>query len=92
MAKYQILVTANGKHDIITIHHRFVSINIMNREDRFLSILKVILPRIDWQLDDGEDCKGSNYCQYVCYTDDSKDSCLLASWNEIDEKTGCIKL
>ena len=51
---------------------------------------KAVMPLTDWDIDDGDDNNGTTYCQYVAYTDGS--SYMLASWNEIDERTGSIKL
>lgn len=39
------------------------------------------IPCVDWSLDDGDDTAGTDYCQYVAYTDGN--SYLLASWNKI---------
>lgn len=48
--------------------------------------LDTMFPAIDWQIDDGEDTIGTDYVQYVSYTDKhDKDSYVLAVYENEDE-------
>lgn len=43
-----------------------------------------VMPFVKWEFDDGDDKRGTNYCQYCSY-EAGTDNYLLAAWNEIDE-------
>ena len=64
----------------------------MVKVEAFLDIIRQMMPTVEWLFDDGDTDVGSNYCQYVCYTDKNDDSkYLLATFSEIDDK-GFVKL
>lgn len=58
-----------------------------------LDRLLTLMPCGDWTIDDGDDEKGTTYCQYAWYenNDPSTGNYLLGVWTEIDEQTGCMK-
>lgn len=98
MAKFIFNISAhvssnNGNENIMDVFVMETNVNntlLTGDKHPVLQMAKSVMPLTEWLLDDGDDNKGTTYCQYVAYTDG--ESYLLASWNEIDEKTGCIKL
>ena len=58
-----------------------------------LHMISNLMPCVPlWDEDDGDDIPDTTYCQYTYYEAYSQDNYLLASWCEIDEETGCMKL
>lgn len=98
MAKFIFNISAhvssnNGNENIMDVFVMETNVNntlLINDDKPVLQMAKAVMPLTDWDIDDGDDNNGTTYCQYVAYTDGS--SYMLASWNEIDERTGCIKL
>ena len=88
MKKYQILITANHDEGSVLVFKELVSINIMIKRGAFLDILNKIMPTIKWELDDGDIDEGTEYCQYVCYTEKelgNMSEYLLASWSKLED-------
>lgn len=98
MAKFIFNISAhvssnNGNENIMDVFVMETNVNntlLINDDKPVLQMAKAVMPLTDWDIDDGDDNNGTTYCQYVAYTDGN--NYLLASWNEIDERTGSIKL
>lgn len=93
MAKFNFMISAINQESCTILVNNFFDVNITNLFGKY-SILKMAVKYfpIDWQFDDGNDSEGTTYCQLVYYPNkDSHDEYMLVTWNEINEKTGCIK-
>jgi hypothetical protein len=83
MEKYVFSVIAIVKGEDITLHREEMQMNItfICKKYPVLHMARMVLPFVDWQLDDGEDKEGTDYCQYVFYEDENdKSRYVLATW------------
>lgn len=78
--KYNLMITANTDNDSVLIHSDEFNFNPMVEPMMFHAFICKIMPTIDWQLDDGEDSCGTEYCAYVSYTEKNHDHYLYATW------------
>lgn len=81
---YTIKVTANLSDDMtsITIYYEELPANIIIRNNNFLRYLNKNFPLLNWELDDGEDTKFTDYIQYVAYPSNDKNEYILATWTK----------
>lgn len=94
MAKFNFSITAHIDNNMMIIYSRdfFFNMTDFAGGSPVFGICKGTMPYRDWIFDDGDDAKGTNYCQYVSYDGDNHDNYLLAAWCEVDEESGCMKL
>lgn len=97
MAKFNLLITFQNTENDIVLHSEEFNCNptefCPDGYHPVLSKVITIVPGVHWTPDDGEDHPGTTYCQYVSYPMPANKECyFLASWNEIDEATGCVKI
>lgn len=103
-AKYILSITAhtkmddNGNSDSWCLWSKefdknITNIGITNHCPPVLDRLLTLMPCGEWTIDDGEDVRGTDYCQYVWYEGNNPETgnYLLGAWYEIDEQTGCMK-
>ena len=94
MAKFNFSITAHVGNDMMLVYSRDF---FCNMADWFAGGSPVFgmcigtMPYRDWTFDDGDDVKGTTYCQYVSYDKDNHNNYLLAVWTELDEN-GFVKL
>lgn len=86
MAKFNFSIMAHVGNDMMIIYSRDYS---FNKADftcgcPVFGMCENIMGYRDWTFDDGDDAKGTTYCQYVSY-DSNNHNYLLAVWCEVDE-------
>lgn len=93
MAKFNFSITAHIGNDMMLVYSRdfFFNMTDFAGGSPVFGMCIGTMPYRDWTFDDGDDAKGTNYCQYVSYDGDNRDNYLLAVWCELDEN-GCMKL
>lgn len=104
MAKFNLSITAHTKIDgkgnsaawcvwSKDFDYNTMHACISNECGPVLDRLMTLMPCVDWTIDDGDDERGTTYCQYVAYenNDSETGNYLLGVWTEIDEQTGCMK-
>lgn len=94
MANFSFSITAHVGNDMMLVFSRFFVRNMTDflaDGETVLAMCMAVMPYRDWTLDDGDDVKSTNYCQYVSYDKDNHNNYLLAVWTELDEN-GCMKL
>lgn len=93
MAKFNFSITAHIGDNAMLIYSTTYLENFTNYlgNNPVKELARMTMPYRDWTFDDGDDAKGTNYCQYVSYDGDNNDNYLLAVWCEVDEN-GCMKL
>ena len=93
MAKFNFSITAHVGNDMMLVYSRdfFCNMTDFAGGSPVFGICMGTMPYRDWMFDDGDDAKGTNYCQYVSYDGDNHENYLLAVWCEVDEN-GCMKL
>ena len=93
MAKFNFSITAHIGDDMMLVYSRdfFYNTTVFADCSPVFDICIGTMPYRDWMFDDGDDVKGTTYCQYVSYDGDNHDNYLLAVWTELDEN-GCMKL
>lgn len=89
MAKFNFSITAHVGNDCMEIYSKdfdanITNIGIVNRNTPIYDRLITLMPCADWTFDDGNDERGTAYCQYVCYDGDNPANYLLAVWIEFD--------
>ena len=94
MAKFNFSITAHVGDDAMLIYSTTYLENFTHYlgNNPVKELARMTMPYRDWVIDDGEDERGTSYCQYTSYDDDNHDNYLLAVWCEIDEKNGCMKI
>ena len=95
MAKFNLSITAHVGNDCMVIYSKdfddnITNIGIVNRNAPVYDRLITLMPCADWTIDDGDDERGTTYCQYTHY-EKGTDNYLLGVWTEIDEQTGYMK-
>ena len=92
MANFNFSITAHIGDDAMLVYSQDFPFNFMEFNGRrpVLALTNSIMGFRKWVFDDGDDAKGTNYCQYVSYDGDNHDNYLLAVWTELDEN-GCMK-
>ena len=93
MAKFNFSITAHVGDDMMLVYSRdfFFNMTEFAGGSPVFGMCMGTMPYRDWTFDDGDDAKGTNYCQYVSYDGDNHENYLLAVWCEVDEN-GCMKL
>ena len=93
MEKFNFSITAHVGNDMMCIYSQDFYFNFMdyNGKRPVIAMINGIIGFRDWVFDDGNDIKGTTYCQYASYNDDNHANYLLAVWCEVDEN-GCMKL
>lgn len=94
MAKFNFSITAHVGNDMMLVYSRDFTRNMTDffaDGKTVLAMCIAAMPYREWKFDDGDDAKGTTYCQYVSYDGDNHDNYLLAVWCELDEN-GCMKL
>lgn len=95
MAKFNFSITAHVGNDMMVVYSQDFPFNFMefNGQRPVLALTNGLMGFRDWTPDDGDDTKGTTYCQYVSYDKDNEgyENYLLAAWYELDEN-GNIKL
>ena len=93
MAKFNFSVTAHVGDDAMLMYSATYLTNFTNHlgNNPVMELARATMPYRDWRFDDGDDAKGTTYCQYVSYNSDNYNNYLLAVWCEVDEN-GCMKL
>ena len=93
MAKFNFSITAHIGDDMMLVYSRdfFVNMTDFAGGSPVFGMCIGTMPYRDWTIDDGDDAKGTTYCQYVSYDGDNHANYLLAVWTELDEN-GCMKL
>jgi hypothetical protein len=86
MAKFNFSITAHVGNDMMTIYSRdfFYYMTEFAGSSPILAMCMGIMGYRDWIFDDGDDAKGTTYCQYVSY-DGGNHNYLLAVWCKVDE-------
>jgi hypothetical protein len=94
MAKFNFSISALIGNDMMLVYSRdfFVNMTEFAGGSPVFGMCMGTMGYRDWTFDDGDDAKGTTYCQYVSYDVDNHDNYLLAVWCEIDEESGCMKL
>ena len=94
MAKFNFSITAHVGNDMMLVYSRdfFCNMTDFAGGSPVFGMCMGTMPYRDWTFDDGDDAKGTKYCQYVSYDGDNHDNYLLAVWCEVDEESGCMKL
>ena len=93
MAKFNFSITAHVGNDMMLLYSRdfFCNMTDFAGGSPVFGICMGLMGYRHWTFDDGDDARGTNYCQYVSYNGDNHDNYLLAVWCELDEN-GCVKL
>lgn len=93
MAKFNFSITAHVGNDTMLVYSRdfFFNMTDFAGGSPVFGICMGTMPYRDWTFDDGDDTRGTTYCQYASYDKDDDDNYLLAVWCELDEN-GCVKL
>ena len=93
MAKFNFSITAHVGDDAMLIYSMDYLVNFTEYfgKNPVKELARMTMPYRDWTFDDGDDAKGTTYCQYVSYDGDNHNNYLLAVWCEVDEN-GCMKL
>ena len=93
MAKFNFSITAHVGNDMMLVYSRDYYCNMTEfaGSSPVFGMCVGTMPYRDWVLDDGDDTKSTNYCQYVSYDKENKNNYLLAAWVELDEN-GYVKL
>ena len=93
MEKFNFSVTAHVGDDAMLMYSATYLTNFTNHlgNNPVMELARATMPYRDWRFDDGDDAKGTTYCQYVSYDGDNHDNYLLAVWCELDDN-GCMKL
>ncbi len=86
MAKFNFSITAHVGNDMMVIYSRdfFFNKTSFAEDGPVFGMCMGTMPYRDWTFDDGDDVKGTTYCQYVSY-DGSNRNYLLAVWCKVDE-------
>lgn len=87
MAKFNFSITAHIGDDMMLVYSRdfFVNMTEFAGGSPVFGMCMGTMPYRDWTFDDGDDAKGTNYCQYVSYDSDNHDNYLLAVWCDVNE-------
>lgn len=95
MAEFNFSITAHVGDDAMLIYSATYLENFTRHlgNNPVKELAKMTMPYRDWVIDDGEDERGTSYCQYASYesNDTYYGNYLLAVWCEVDEN-GCMKL
>lgn len=87
MAKFNFSITAHIGEDVMLVYSRdfFGNMTYFAGDSPVFGMCMRTMPYRDWTFDDGDDTKGTNYCQYVSYEENNHNNYLLAIWCKVDE-------
>ena len=89
MKKYNLTITAHVGDDAMVIYARdfFYNLTDFMAKCPVHALLLDAMPFSKWQLDDGDDKSGTDYCQYVSYeyNDTNENNYLLGTWTQVGE-------
>lgn len=94
MAKFNLSILAHVGNNSMLIYSKdfdanITNIGLVNHNAPIYDRLITLMPCADWTIDDGDDERGTTYCQYTHYEQDT-DNYLLGMWTEYEN--GCMKL
>ena len=87
MAKFNLSIMAHVGNNCMVIYSKYFDTNItnvriVNRNAPIYDRLVALMPCADWTIDDGDDERGTAYCQYTHY-EKGTDNYLLGVWDEL---------
>lgn len=88
MAKFNLSIMAHVGNNCMIIYTNdfdanITNIGIVNRNPPIYDWLTSLMPCVGWTIDDGNDERGTTYCQYTHY-ERGTDNYLLGVWTELD--------